>query len=258
MFDFRKSSATESRPWACVVATALCAHACVAAQACTIEVSAVLIVPTNCRHSIGSSQFYTDVIVQDKGQLDLLAGAVLSIRDTLIIDSGGTFRFNDQTDSAINQPRLRATLFLLVIGNITTVSGADQGGIIDASASGNHVHLVRGSISSQFGPVLIACPFENDGIVTANGIADGFDIIFTGQIRNGSTGTFEVTHANSEMIFNHDVSSGSPSLSGDADFNVEAGLMHFQKSLATAGGFRQTGGRVRVSAGRFFSATGQY
>ncbi len=188
--------------------------------------------------------------------LNMQDGGVLKIEDGLTISGSGVFRFNDQGEGT--PPILRATGNLEIRGNIQTTSGADEGGVIDTDTSNDSVRLVSGEISCQYGPVEIrAADFENDGTVTANGTSAGYDITFTSTcvINNASVGLWQVTHANSDMIFDHDDST-VPSLIGDSDFNVSAGRMYFMESLTTAGGYQQTGGKCEAAAAASFMASG--
>ncbi len=218
-----------------------------------------LTIPNGCTYTITGSESYTDVEVRNGGILNLASGAILKVSDTLSVASNGLFRFNDQTEGT--PPILRAAYHTLKItGNIQTTSGADEGGVIDTDTASDSVRLVSGEISCQYGPVEIrAADFENDGTVTANGGFAGYDITLTSAcvINNASVGLWQVTAANSDMIFDHDDST-VPSLSGDSDFNVEAGRMYFMESLSTAGGYRQIGGTCEAAAGATFTAAGAY
>lgn len=148
-------------------------------------------------------------------------------------------------------------------GTITATSG-------DIAITGSLDH--DGSMTAAGGDITLWAAVDSDGTITANGgdvtfssgdldnggtitATGGTDVTFSGTISDWSVGLFQVTAADSDMIFSH---TNTPSITGDADFNVEAGRMYFGQSLTTAGGYRQTGGVVEVAAGRTFTATGAY
>ena len=182
--------------------------------------------------------------MEHDGQLEL--GTALTIT--------GTFQFDDQTEGTI--PILRAASNLVISGDIVTVSGANEGGKIEMDAS-QSVRLSSGTISSQYGPIVVTADFENDGTMTANGGAAGYDITFTGAIASGSTGLFQVTATNSDMIFNHSSAvclddGGSPA--AGADFVVSAGIMQFKQDLSTIGDLTFTGGKIIADASMTYTA----
>ena len=213
-----------------------------------------LTVPNNCTYLISGQEDYATVMVKAGGTLLLGSGAELEISETLDVHAQGVFRFAASGGGG-PQPILRASDSLEISGLIQTTSGGDRGGAITADASAFVILTTGAEITSEFGPIVITADFVNDGTVTANGGTAGFDITFTGAIASGSTGLFQVTAANSDMIFNH---SAALTITGGADFNVEAGLMKFEESVETDGGYRQIGGKIRAAAGETFKATGAY
>ena len=205
----------------------------------------------NCTAICGS------LTVNDGGILDMQTDGQLDIEDELNIV--GTFRFNDQTLGT--EPILQATWSLEITGNIQTTSGADEGGVIADDGDGSVILMANSAISCQYGRVSISAPFENDGTVTANGTNAGYDITFSGAIAADSMGLFQVTAANSDMIFDHTsavtLTDGEDPPDG-GDFNVTAGRMYFQQDLTTKGGHRQVGGVLEVKEGFSFTAEGAY
>ncbi|MEE8169971.1 MAG: hypothetical protein V3T70_05430 [Phycisphaerae bacterium] len=220
---------------------------------CPIFSGSDLIVPNNCTYVISGSEAYQNVKVKAGGTLELAAGAILRVTNSVCVHPRGAFKF---TATSGTQPTLRATEQGVTLDGLLEVTGS-VGGALDRAGNLETVQLLSGGeIRCTGGPLTISLPFENDGTVTANGAADGDDIIFNlSVISNGSTGTFQVTTANSELTFLH---SGTPSLTGDADFDVAAGVMLFKSTLTTAGGFRQTGGSLKVDANKTFTATGDF
>ena len=213
-----------------------------------------LCVPNNCTYTISGSESYDTVTVKAGGTLLLVGGAELEIGTALTINGSGLFQFNDQTEGTI--PILRAASNLVISGDIVTVSGANEGGKIEMDAS-QSVRLSSGTISSQYGPIVVTADFENDGTMTANGGAAGYDITFTGAIASGSTGLFQVTATNSDMIFNHSSAvclddGGSPA--AGADFVVSAGIMQFKQDLSTIGDLTFTGGKIIADASMTYTA----
>ncbi|MCP4249359.1 MAG: hypothetical protein GY778_20135, partial [bacterium] len=122
-------------------------------------------------------------------------------------------------------------------GHLTTYAAVSNNGTI--TANGGNVTFSSGDVA-------------NSGTITATG---GTDVTFSGTISKWSTGLFQVTAAGSDMTLNQ---TNTPNLTGDGDFSVEAGRMWFKQSLTTAGGYRQTGGKTEVAAGKTFTATGAY
>ncbi|MEE8169972.1 MAG: hypothetical protein V3T70_05435 [Phycisphaerae bacterium] len=186
------------------------------------------------------------------------ASGILEVKASVnVVDDAavhGQFNFSATSGT---QPILRPAAAGVTLDGLFEATGS-VGGALDRAASTEDVQLLSGGeIRSTSGPIVISLPFENDGIVTANGTADTYDITFNlSAIKNGSVGTFQVTATNSELIFNH---TGSPSLSGDADFDISAGLMHFKNGLTTAGGFRHSAaGSLKVKENETFRADGNF
>ena len=194
--------------------------------------------------------------INDSGTaiLDMQDGGVLEINTALTISGSGVFKFNQASGGGAVQPILRATSDLVISGTILTVDTKDLGGKIEMDAN-QSVQLSSGTISSEFGPIVVEADFENDSTVTANGGTDGYDITFTRAILAGSAGLFQVTDEDSEMIFNLN---GAATITSGADFNVEDGLMHFKEDVTTDGGYRQIGGKIQADSGDTFTATGAY
>lgn len=211
--------------------------------------------------------------------------------------TSGVFRFNESTDatpilrandgSSANPVTLDGTFtvpgskgaifeasdtneFHLQSGSITSSSGAviisapfENDGTINASVGNILISAALdndGTVQATGAAIAFSADVDNAGTITAAGSADGDDVTFlasSSTINASSTGLFQVTAANSEMIFNM---SSSASITGSgADFYVSAGLMHFKQSLSTAnGGFKQAGGKVMADAGISFSASAAY
>jgi hypothetical protein len=254
----------------------------------------ILTVPSGCTYTISGPESYTAVVVESGGTLSMESAAqstgILVVQEYIHVDAGATFRFN--ASSGI-QPKVTATgnYYPVTLDGSFTVTGS-LGGAFDRISSSTFHLLSGGSITSDSGPVIISADIENDGKITAtsgnilisgavldgstgafsaNGgnmffTADvnndgtitatgGSDVLFSGTISNWSTGLFQVTAAGSDMTFDQ---TNTPNLTGDGDFNIEAGRMGFKESLTTAGGYRQTGGQTKVAAGKTFTATGAY
>ncbi|MCP4249358.1 MAG: hypothetical protein GY778_20130, partial [bacterium] len=105
-------------------------------------------------------------------------------------------------------------------------------GIIRASSSKITISAAltnnaSGLVEADGGNVTLSADVENDGTMTAKG---GTDMTFSSSstINTGSIGLWQVTASGSDMVFGHDDST-IPSLTGDSDFNVEAGRMYFME-----------------------------
>jgi hypothetical protein len=200
-----------------------------------------------------------DAASGDPAVLDLQASGVLSISSSVDVertaDVPGQFNFSAASGT---QGKLLAAGAEVTLDGLFDVTGA-QGGELDEFSGTNRFRLLStGEIRCTSGKMRISCYFENDGTCTANGTSSGYDMEFTYScvIRDESTGLWQVTAANSKMIFDHDDST-MPDLSGDSDFNVQAGTMQFKESLRTAGGARILA-TIQADAGASFEATGAY
>lgn len=258
---------------------------------CPIVCGDILIVPSACTYVLDDALSLEHVYVLSGGTLKLGGGALLIISDTLHIR--GAFLFD--ADAGETTPILRASPEVndaLDIYGPVTVKGS-AGGIIDSVLSG-FVRLQSGaSITAHTGALTIATPLqsegtidacggnilisgdlenngvvkatrstilltadvENNGTIFAAGDSNGDDIVFLGSINYLSSGLFQVTAPNSEMVLGM---SSCATISAGADFNVRAGCMRFQQSLTTNGGYKQTGGKIMADAGVTFSATGAF
>ena len=187
----------------------------------------------------------------DNSETLVLAGSTVTIsgcidNNEIVVISGGTVTISGDIDN---------NGVITISGGTVTINGdIDNSGTITIFGGGPTISGdvdSSGTITACGGTITFSGDLENDGRVTAS----GGDITFSGTINAGSTGLFEVTAAASDMVF--DLAS-SANLTGDGDFNIEAGRMWFKESLTTAGGYRQTGGKTEVAAGKTFTATGAY
>ncbi len=250
-----------------------------------------LVVPLGCVLEITGVESFLRVIVEDGGTLQIAPGGVLTVFIAATVEEGGTFEFTGDSGQA---GTLRASVLLLPVAldGEFTVTGS-IGGVLDGVLASSFRLKTTGSITTLAGPLTISAPIENDGTITGAGgnvvvtadvlggssgtfAADGADLLFTGNVENdgrittsggditflssssvsaGSSGFFEVMAAGASMVFNHQ---NSVNITARADFNVEAGLMHFKQSMQTDGGFQQSGGTVTVDPGKSFRATGAY
>lgn len=174
--------------------------------------------------------------IENDGTIEATRGPV-SVKANIRDGSTGTFKTNGSIIAFTGVEVNNDGVIEADVGNISIVGPVANGGTIKASGS----------------DVIVAFSnLTNNGTITATG---GGDVIFyRGALAVDSLGLFEVVHAESQMIF----ISNAGTITGGADFNVEAGLMHFKRSVTTNGGYRQTGGTIKVDAGKTFAATGPY
>ena len=197
------------------------------------------------------------------GELHLKSGATLAVRVSIDVEDTqavpGVF---DSIDTTTTTPIVQASRISSAVTDTLDgpyFCGAALGINYTGENSDDAFQLLSGgTMTSTGGKTTMSADFENDGLITANGTANNYDIEFDGScaLATGCAGKFEVTTANAEMIF---TLSGNVAISAaDCDFNISAGRMQFSRVVSTTGGYQQTGGTCLVDAGDSFTATGAY
>ncbi len=225
-------------------------------QRCPYISGGNLTIPHGCTYRITGVESYTDVEVRNGGCLELAGGAVLSVRDTVVVRPNGEFTFNATTGS---QPILWSAGYPhtgnLSISGLITITGS-LGGRIDRVYARTVTLESDGVITSESGPLVIAAPLANEGVIRATGSSTSCAITITAAPSAGSTGRFEsAEHDNARMVFG---ASAGLTFTGGAHFDVRRGGMVFNDDVETNGGFRMLSGVVMVAAGKSFKATGAF
>jgi hypothetical protein len=273
MFTFRNNHRFTRRSRRALAALAGGLLLCLAGSAashrpdCPEISGGTLTVPHGCTYTINDTESYTAVVVQNGGTLNMESTAhstgILIVRDSITVN--GTFNFNESTYA---QPIVQAAGPGVDLEGTFGGSGT-YGGLFKQTSYYYFEIVGSADVLFSFSPIRITCPIrcvgstatftlsgdvENDGTIRAT---NGGDVTFDSNstINAACSGLFEVTHANSIMLF--DMSSSAAITSG-ADFNVSAGRMQYSQTLSTTGGYRQTGGTCQADAGKSFTATGAY
>ncbi len=242
-----------------LISVVLCAPASATGSPCAIDTGTVLIVPADCTHVISDTQSYNLVFVANRGVLELAAGAVLEIRNTLFIEPLGVFCFN--ADDGESPPILRAAGALEITGPVTVGDPADDdggaGGVIASETGGTWIVLkTDGLIAAGLGPLDIIADIENNGTIRASGSDPARRTRISGAIWPQSSGRFEVTgHENAKIIFDP---GSRATITGGAHFDVRAGTLEFNDTIETLGGVRMLSGKIVVAPGCLFSASGPF
>jgi len=232
---------------AALVAAALltCGSAAVADDCWTIT-ECELLVPDACTYTVSGSESYCRVRIEGTGTIDIPAGTSLTVCRALSVSEDGTIQFSGDSGSP---GEFVAAANLRMDGTFKVAGSA--GGVIQSYAGGDVLTISSsGKIEAPDGPLTLSADLEMDGTVTADG--PHTITVDTYGPRAGSSGTWEVKNASGKIK----IAIATTLNSGQV--LISAGIFGCRQDFTTGGGVKLTGGQIKVSYGKTFTASGPY
>lgn len=215
-------------------------------------------------YEVRGCEQYDSVCVLGTGKILIPARAQLTVLASLSVSPTAAIEFTGPAAGPCNLPE---TPGMFVVSNDLTMGGTFRvidsagGWIVNDAGSDTLMISSTGVVTSEHGKLTIDAEIINHGRITADGKDAGFDIEFTvGGVHPTSSGLFEVVTCDARMIFNL---VNSLTFTGPANFNVEAGILHYKSNVTTAdsadgGGLRVVLGTVKVDEGVSVRFRGKY
>ena len=227
---------------ALVVVSLLMTHVPAAQGSCD------LLVQTDDTYTVSGTETYGSVCIEGTGTIDIPAGAKLVVTRSLSVSTNGTIQFSGSSGSA---GIFEAAASVRMDGKFKVVGSV--GGVIQSSQSSDVLTIsASGKIEAPDGPLTLTASLEMDGTVTADG---PYTIRVNGNApAAGSSGRWEVANGGGKIKID---TTGAVSLNS-GQVLISAGIFGCRQDFTTGGGVKLTGGQIKVSYGKTFTASGPY